>query len=162
MRSYLPKTTLLALVAMLAACNQGSGGGGSGGRQADAAAIADTINKLEARWGAGLNEKTPAQIAAYYAPDAVVMQSGGPALSGIDQITQAAARTRGDANYKLEFKSQKIDVSDAGDLAYARGTYTLSVTNPTSKQVESASGNYLTVYRKQEDGSWKAVEDIST
>jgi hypothetical protein len=36
----------------------------------------------------------------------------------------------------------------------------MTVTNPKTKKSSVDKGNYVTVYQKQADGSWKAVEDI--
>ena len=33
------------------------------------------------------------------------------------------------------------------------------MTDPATKQAKTENGTYVTVYRKQDDGSWKAVED---
>ena len=33
--------------------------------------------------------------------------------------------------------------------------------DPKSKKIDSDSGTYITVFKKQADGSWKAVEDIA-
>jgi ketosteroid isomerase-like protein len=35
------------------------------------------------------------------------------------------------------------------------------MTNPKTKRAETEHGKYVTVYQKQTDGSWKAVEDIN-
>jgi ketosteroid isomerase-like protein len=35
----------------------------------------------------------------------------------------------------------------------------MTVTDPATKAATTEKGKYLTVYRKQADGSWKAVED---
>ena len=35
-------------------------------------------------------------------------------------------------------------------------------TDPSNSQVRTDRGNYLTVWKKQPDGSWKAVEDFVT
>jgi ketosteroid isomerase-like protein len=35
----------------------------------------------------------------------------------------------------------------------------MQTTDPATKQAKSESGTYVTVYRKQADDSWKAVED---
>ena len=34
--------------------------------------------------------------------------------------------------------------------------------NPASKKPQSDKGSYVTVYKKQADGSWKAASDIAT
>ncbi len=48
------------------------------------------------------------------------------------------------------------------DMAYSQGTYTVSYTSDETKKVESGQGYYLTVYKKQPDGSWKIVQDVSS
>jgi ketosteroid isomerase-like protein len=47
-------------------------------------------------------------------------------------------------------------------LAYARGSFKVSFTNPQTKQVQSVGGAYLQIFRKREDGRWEIVEDISS
>jgi len=49
-------------------------------------------------------------------------------------------------------------VAKAGDVAYSYGTYASSATGPDGKPMQD-KGKYVTVYRKQADGSWKAVVD---
>jgi ketosteroid isomerase-like protein len=53
-------------------------------------------------------------------------------------------------------------VAGSGDLAYSRGTYTMTMTDPKTKKPVTDHGSYVTDYRKQPDGSWKAVADIVT
>jgi ketosteroid isomerase-like protein len=47
-------------------------------------------------------------------------------------------------------------------MAYARGKFDEQYTDPKTGKVMSDSGSYITVYKKQDDGSWKAVEDFAT
>ena len=54
------------------------------------------------------------------------------------------------------------EVSKAGDLAYTQGVYTLIVTDRKTKKPVTEKGTYVTVYKKQADGSWKAVADMAT
>jgi hypothetical protein len=37
----------------------------------------------------------------------------------------------------------------------------LTVSNPKTKKPITDKGNFLTLYRKQSDGSWKATEDFN-
>ena len=67
-----------------------------------------------------------------------------------------------DPALKVDFASDRIIISESGDLASSRGHYSFSYTDPKTKQPKSESGTYVTVYRKATDGSWKAVEDITT
>jgi ketosteroid isomerase-like protein len=53
-------------------------------------------------------------------------------------------------------------VAKSGDVAYTQGSYTMVMTDPQTKQVINDHGSYVTTYRKQPDGTWKAVADIAT
>jgi ketosteroid isomerase-like protein len=44
-------------------------------------------------------------------------------------------------------------------MVFTQGTYTMTMTNPKTKKPVTGKGKYLTVYRKQADGSWKAIAD---
>ena len=46
--------------------------------------------------------------------------------------------------------------------ANTRGTYSLTFTNPKTKQPETQTGSYVTSFKKEADGSWKAEDDIVT
>jgi len=55
----------------------------------------------------------------------------------------------------------QVEVSKGGDLAYARGTYVNSANDMKTKKSISEKGRLLTVFRKEADGSWKAVQDMN-
>ncbi len=38
----------------------------------------------------------------------------------------------------------------------------MTMTNPKTKKPVEDKGSYVTVYKKQADGNWKAIEDINT
>jgi len=52
------------------------------------------------------------------------------------------------------FQEQSLEIEGQGNLAYDRGTYSMTVTPPGAAPLEDR-GKYLTIYRKQADGSWK-------
>ena len=62
----------------------------------------------------------------------------------------------------MQFSSDKIDAASSGDMAYARGKFTEKYTDKKTGKVMTASGSYITVYKKQDDGSWKAVADFAS
>jgi uncharacterized protein (TIGR02246 family) len=127
-------------------------------READAKALKD----LEAQWNREYASKDAAKVAAHYADDAVLMSPGMPASSGKDAISKTLMEMVSDPALSLKFQSSKVEVSKSGDLGYTQGSYTLTMTDPASKKVISDHGSYVTTYRKQADGSWKAVADIAS
>jgi len=64
-----------------------------------------------------------------------------------------------DPNFAVTFGATKVDVAKSGDLPYTQGPYSMTTSNPKTKAPVTQKGKYLTVYRKQADGTWKAVED---
>ena len=80
---------------------------------------------------------------------------------GSTPIRKVFADASTDPNFEVHFASDKIDVAGSGDLAYARGKFTEKYTDQKTGKVMTDSGSYITVYKKQKDGSWKAVEDFA-
>jgi uncharacterized protein (TIGR02246 family) len=145
---------IVALIALsMAACNQAPDT-----RDADAT----TIRNNEAQWNQDWAAKDPAKLAAYYADDAVVMAPGSPATTGKEAIASELKQMLTDPALSLQFKSSRVEVARSGDMAYSQGSYVMVMTDPQSKQVIHDHGSYVTTYRKQADGAWKAVEDIAT
>lgn len=52
------------------------------------------------------------------------------------------------------FQEQSLEIEGRGDLAYDRGTYSLTVTPAGAAPIED-HGKYLTIWRKQAGGLWK-------
>ena len=67
-----------------------------------------------------------------------------------------------DPTFSLKFQATKVDTASSGEMGYSQGTYTLTLTDPASKQLINDHGNYVTVYKKGTDGVWKAVSDIAS
>ena len=97
----------------------------------------------------------------FYADDAFFIAPGIKGANGSTEIRQAYANGLADPNFAINFASDKIDVASSGDLAYSRGHFTEKFTDPKTQQVMTTSGSFLTVFKKQQDGSWKAEEDVA-
>ena len=146
---------VLSFVA-LGGCDQRSGTGDA----VDVSAIEQELKSQEAAWQKDYASRNVDALNAHYAED-------GALASPFESLaTDAAARKAAllpmtqDPNLKMEFSSDQVRVGKSGDLAYTRGHFTLQSTDPATKQARTDSGSYLTVWQKQADGSWKAVEDF--
>lgn len=83
-------------------------------------------------------------------------------LNGTAAIKAALEPMVADKGFSISFASTKVEVSKAGDLAYSQGAYTTTMTAAKSKKVLTEKGKYVTVFKKQPDGGWKAVADSFT
>jgi ketosteroid isomerase-like protein len=83
-----------------------------------------------------------------------------PVINGMAAIKDVLKPMVADKGFSITFSSDKVDVAKSGDLGYSQGSYSMTSTAPKTKKVMSEKGKYVTVFKKQADGSWKAVADI--
>jgi len=153
MKRFAALCSTVAILWMVIACNQPADT-----RDADVKAIKD----LETQWNKDWAGKDPAKLMTYYADDAILIAPGGPPDAGTEQIRKGLEQMVSDPTLSLKFQASKVEAAKSGDIAYTEGAYTLDLTDPGSQQMIHDHGNYATTYRKQPDGSWKAVVDIAS
>jgi uncharacterized protein (TIGR02246 family) len=120
------------------------------------------MNLIQADLIAAFRARDPARIAGFYADDAVFFTPGRAPVVGRKAVAEVMIEDLKDPGFNLELTEQVSRMAGSGDLAYARGTFTASFTNPETRQVQSIGGTYLQVLVKREDGSWEIMEDISS
>lgn len=152
----------LSLAALLIACDGSVLTHAAAARSGDAGQVEKSLRAAEADWNAQYRTRDLAKLAAHYAPEATMMQPGVPVMTGSDMLTQALHAFIADPALDMRFHADKVGVAQGGDLAYTRGVFKLTSTNPTTGKPTTQTGSYLTVYQRQADGSWKAIEDIAS
>ena len=126
----------------------------------DAAAVRQAIDSADARFGAAALKGDTAALAGFYTDDALFMSSNAPAARGHDAIAKNFAGMT--SAMKLStFKLQAQDVVVAGDYAVETGTYDLTFSTPKAAKPTHDVGKYLVLWKKQTDGSYKILRDIS-
>jgi len=108
-------------------------------------------------WGG----KDADRIAAHFADDGTLLIPNAPAMTGKASIANGMKPALADPNWSLAMQPVQVDVSQSGDLAYVRGTYVLTATDPANSKVATEKGRFIAIFRRQADGSWKAVQQIS-
>jgi ketosteroid isomerase-like protein len=89
---------------------------------------------------------------ALYTEDAIELPPNQAAVQGKAAIQACKEAFPPFSN----FQEQSLEIEGQGDLAYDRGTYSMTVTPPGAAPIEDR-GKYLTILRKQADGSWKVA-----
>jgi uncharacterized protein (TIGR02246 family) len=127
----------------------------------DTGAIADAIKADEKNWSDQFQARPRSldALVSHYADDAFFIAPGVKPTRGLADIRKAYEAGLKDPNFNITFAADKVDVAAAGDYAVSQGRFTETYTDPTTKQAKSDGGSFLTVYKKQDDGSWKAVQD---
>jgi uncharacterized protein (TIGR02246 family) len=139
----------------------GNAAAGNAAAGADVDAIKDALKADEKAWNDQFKSKDLNGLVSHYASDAYFVAPGLKHASGSAEIRKAYEDALKDSAFTVSFASDQIDVAASGDLAYTRGHFTEKYTEPKTGQIISDGGSFLTVFKKQADGSWKAVEDFT-
>jgi ketosteroid isomerase-like protein len=109
------------------------------------------------------NEATSKNRAAgwvsFFAEDGAMISAGMGEIRGTDAIRATMQEAFGDSTFELSWEPNRAAVSAAGDLGYTVGRYT-SVRGADPDHQTRSSGLYVSIWRKQEDGSWKVEMDL--
>jgi len=95
---------------------------------------------------------------SYFAEDGVQFRPGGT-ISGHAAIRELMAPAFSDTAYSLTWEPVEARVSRSGDLGYTIGRYQSRAMGPDGQEIV-ATGSYVSIWRLQEDGSWKVELDI--
>jgi uncharacterized protein (TIGR02246 family) len=95
--------------------------------------------------------------ANFYAEDAQFLPADHPAILGRTAIQKALEGLIASGLQELILRTDKIEV--AGDFAYGIGNHQMTIKTATGAQIHD-EGKYLVVYRRQQDGQWRAVADM--
>ena len=96
---------------------------------------------------------------SFFADSGIQMPEGSGIVVGHEAIRKHMSGFFGDTNQKLRWVPDKAETSSDGTLGYTIGHWTLTVRDSTGPH-EAYRGKYLTVWRRQADGSWKAEADV--
>jgi uncharacterized protein (TIGR02246 family) len=142
-----------ALALSLGACTK------PGSAAADPDAVQQALKADETKMNQQFKDKDTEGLASHYTDESFFV-AGGTTADGSTEIRKVFADATTDKAFEVHFASDKIDVAPSGDMAYARGKFTEKYTDKSGKVV-SSNGTYIAVYKKQDDGKWKVVEDIA-
>jgi ketosteroid isomerase-like protein len=130
------------------------------GAGADASAERAALLETDRAWsaaaasGAGVDE-----IVSYWSAEAVVIPPGAPALRGLDEIRDYISGASSIPGFSVSWTPEGAELAASGDLGYTYGTNRFTFENGAG-QLTTATGRYLTTWRKQPDGSWKCTYEV--
>jgi uncharacterized protein (TIGR02246 family) len=150
------------LLTLVAACSPApaerapaAGAAGEPLAAADIAAIRATDSSFARAFGAG----DAAGVAETYLPDAHLLPPNAGPIEGreaIQKFWKAVLDT-----YQVTFSASADEIEGRGDLAYARGQFTLELTPKAGGgPVAHDEGKFLEVLRRQADGAWRYAVDM--
>lgn len=136
----------LSLAILLGGCGAGTG---ANSHAADEKALRDLVDRTVAAAG----QRDVATYSRYYAPKWISALPGVP----IGELT-GPLKMQFPAGYAIRMVTVKTEISDGGDLGYAVGTYEQTAPDKSGALTHTV-GKWMSVFRKQPDGSWGAIAD---
>jgi len=148
-RLNVSRVLLLCVSALLAACSPPAPPTVASTAQsaaADERDIREFLHRIEEIFDASDLEAA----ASVFTDDAVISAHGAPDAIGNAAIREPMAQVKLGARFNTE------EIRVLGDLAYERGTYTLTVSDKATGQVLSTAVNrHIHVLQRQPSGGWK-------
>jgi ketosteroid isomerase-like protein len=125
---------------------------------ASAKATADTLRQLEGEFMKTAAERGSVGYMSFYADDAVEVPNGGPIIQGKVNIAKGMGFLDQKDNH-LTWTPVGADISASADLGYTYGTFEFRSIDKDGKPVVE-HGKYTSIWKKQQNGSWKVVLDM--
>ena len=145
----------MAQCVVFAACAPDSPG------RVDRDAVRDSLMEIDRAFGQATADAGVADWAEYIAEDGVWVQPGIGEIRGPEQI-QRAMGPFFEAGGRLLWVPQRAEVGGAGDLGYTFGTYEAEAPSSDGAALSVDRGVYVTVWRRDDQGRWRAVLDMGT
>jgi ketosteroid isomerase-like protein len=117
----------------------------------------DAILAADAAWLRVYQEKDLAKSVAFCDEQGSMLAPDAPIATGKNAIAKVIADDF--AHENITWHANKVGVARSGDLGYTSGTTEMNLKDASGKTV-AYKGKYLTVWKKQEDGSWKVLYDM--
>lgn len=142
-------TRLVAVTALLAltAC------GGAGAT--DTAKITDAVKANAEGVVAAYNAHDAAKAASYDAPDYLGLFHGAAPVAGMAADEAEMKLQMEDPAVNWTVSDGTITVAKAGDMAVYQAAYVFTYTDPDTKRPATERGNWIAIFKKQDDGSMK-------
>lgn len=121
---------------------------------------AKALEKLDEDWSNAATTRDAGKIAAFYAHDAITCLPNSPMLFGREKTQEFwALFFKDDTTLTISWLTVHAELSKSGDLGSTIGLYKIERKARDGKMVTDV-GTHLCVWKKQSDGTWKAIHDM--
>ncbi|MCX5911845.1 MAG: DUF4440 domain-containing protein [Deltaproteobacteria bacterium] len=111
------------------------------------------IRQAEEAWAKAIASKSVEETVASYDPEALTAGSAMTPARGLASVRGMWVDAFAQKGFSLAWKAEKIVITESETMAFSSGTWRMAGPN--------ATGPYLAVWRKQQDGQWKVFIDAA-
>lgn len=133
--------------------------GGCDSPGVDVEAEEQRLMELSREWSAVAAGDDVEALMSYWADDAVMMAPDQPPLRGKDAIRAFVSSAAEIPGFSVSWEPLEAHVSESGDMAYLIEQNQMTMPDSTGALMTEYN-KVVTVWRKQDDGSWKNVVDM--
>jgi len=112
------------------------------------------IHNAYQKWVKATNAKDIEQWASFLAPNAIFHPPNHPALNGNAEIKEYYLESFADERFSLVCNQDTVEVSEAEDFAWSKGSCEATFTGPDGKEARGKS-KWVKVWERQSNGEWK-------
>ncbi|MBT8401697.1 MAG: DUF4440 domain-containing protein [Rhodothermia bacterium] len=113
-----------------------------------------SIDETYTAWVEAANDKNIAKWSTFLADDPYFSPPDSPPLTSTKAVIDYYTRSFSDRWFSLDCAQEQVELSESGEMAWARGTCTATFTGPDGKKT-SGTSRWFKVWIKQSDGSWR-------
>jgi uncharacterized protein (TIGR02246 family) len=117
------------------------------------------IDKGNAQWIEAWEKGDPEMLAAIFTEDGVMLSQGGRVFKGRQQILERQKAAMQSVTRPVKVSVVTVKIWLDGDAAYETGKYKYEYTEKGKPTTEE--GRYVTIWKRQSDGSWKLSMDMA-
>ncbi len=151
MRSY-QNLIFTALFLAISACTE---------TKIDQEAEAQKLMELSREWAKSVKDKDVEKMLSFWAEDAILMSPNEAPRVGIESLRGMVERSMKIPGFEIYWNPQEAYVSESGDLGYVIIKNYMTMPIDTLGNTRTVFNKGVEIWRKQADGSWKNVVDIS-
>jgi ketosteroid isomerase-like protein len=127
----------------------------------DQQAEAEKLMELSRSWAKSVKDKDIEKMLSYWADDAIVMSPNEPSVVGIEALRGMVERSMKIPGFEINWEPQEAYVSKSGDLGFVIIKNYMTMPVDTLGNTRTIFNKGVEIWKKQENGNWKNVIDIS-
>ena len=122
------------------------------------AEVRTAIDKGNGQWVEAWDKADASLIASLFAADGVMLGRNGKFFKGPDQVLERMKKVFEATGKGVKATVTTVDLWLDGSTAYETGTY--SYKSQQDGKPVNEEGRYVTIWKRQSDGSWKIASDM--
>ncbi|MBI3670926.1 MAG: DUF4440 domain-containing protein [Acidobacteria bacterium] len=127
-------------------------------RPAGALADIDALMKTDQAFSEATATRGLEGFRSFLAEDVATLRPDKPIITGQDAVAEVWRSLLASPTLAIRWQPLRAAISSGGDLGYTIGSFEITRSDEQGKRV-AGTGKYVTIWRKQPDGSWRVVFD---